>query len=111
VHQRPGTSPSILSSLLWDEGAGGQEEAVRDAVFREAVVLLEERADEGFTDVTSWVTGSEIAEATSIEKEAVLAALRSLGAGRLHIGTNDVGDDIEVIGVDHDRGGDAEVEA
>ncbi|MDX6298720.1 MAG: hypothetical protein QOI51_2577 [Nocardioidaceae bacterium] len=72
---------------------------IEDVVFEAAQRLLAERSMEE-SEVTAWVTGSEIAHDTGIDKAAVLDALRSLGDGRLHIKSAAADKDIEVLGVD-----------
>lgn len=79
----------------------------RDAVFEAAVRLLDERQQEGFTDVTEWVTGTEIAGVTGIGKRVVLEALTSLGADKLHVRAVEGLAEVEVLGVVHQEQSDA----
>jgi hypothetical protein len=69
-------------------------------VYDVAVRLLARYDDEDY-EVTSWVTGSEIARETGLEKDVVLQALRELGSGRLYVNEAANGNDVEVVGVDH----------
>ena len=73
-----------------------------EVVFEAAQRLLRERSMEE-SEVTAWVTGSEIAHDTGIDKAVVLRALRSLGDGRLHIKSAAADQDVEVLGVDKGR--------
>jgi hypothetical protein len=80
------------------------EESVDDLVLDAAKRLLAERSEEE-TPVQAWVTGSEIAHATGIDKQVVHACLHRLGGHALHISS--VGQDIEVHGVKHGPGADS----
>jgi hypothetical protein len=74
--------------------------SVNDQVYDVAVRLLA-RYDDEEDEVRSWVTGSEIARETGLDKDVVLQALRELGSGRLYVNEAANGKDVEVVGVDH----------
>lgn len=85
-----------------ERGSGSdQGETVEGLVLDAAKRILAERAQEA-TPVQAWVTGSEIAHLTGIDKHVVHRSLESLGHHELHIAN--VGNDIEVHGVNPGRG-------
>jgi hypothetical protein len=86
---------------------GSQDGSVEERVYAAAKRVLDERAAEE-TESQVWATGSEIAHLTDIDKDQVLAALRTLGdTERLHVRSSAAGEEIEVLGVDHGPGADS----
>jgi hypothetical protein len=80
------------------EHVGPGSETYEGMVLEVVQSLLGERAREK-SEVTAWVTSTEIAEATGLDRDVVVDALEGLSAQYLHVAPVTGTDEVEVLGL------------
>lgn len=98
---QPTDASSAQPEPLTPGHRGPSGETYEEVVFEATRALLDERVGEA-SEVTAWVTSTEITERTGLDRDVVLEALEGLAADRLHVTPVPGLDDVEVLGLRHD---------